>query len=118
MRASRGHVGQELEHGLERIVVPRRRTTQQQEDLRVVLARAPPRARPRRGRAHGLDVVGRLAARPHRYRVRVDGLAAADPEERQRRRLADPGDGALDRERLRAVASAAARRFNIARRAR
>ena len=63
---------------------------------------------------HGLEVVGRVAPRADRDRVRVHRAPATDPEQRQRRRLADAGHGAVERERLRTLCLRGPCRLDIA----
>ena len=67
-------------------------TRRDEEDLRVELARAPPRARPRRGRPSTISsslVAVLVVGRGSRSRRRRPASPRAEPEQRQRRRLAD-----------------------------
>src|SRR5436190_5634855 len=111
----RRHVREELEDRVQRVGVVVAVPDREQEDLGVELLERALELVLVADRHDVLDVARRrLVVGPDRVRVRVDGLAAADPQQGESRCLADAGDRAVDRERLRALLLGGARGRRVA----
>ena len=96
-------VRQQLEHRLECVLVVVALVRREQEDLRVVLLERGFELLLGANVHHGLDLVRALRSGPDRDRIRVVWRALAEPEQRQRGRLADAGDRPIDGQGLRAL---------------
>ena len=109
-----GHVGEQLEHRVERVVVLVGALAAEQEDLGVEQLE---RELELLLVAHVDDeldrVVVRVTVRAEDDGVGVGRAGAADPQERQGRGLADAGDRVADRERFGALGLGDARAFHV-----